>query len=107
MTELTAKQARVIEQIKARIMDASYGHTADSYEIKRFEITLPQEDGGLAFLAVVTGMKNDEGTLASALCRDHRLIMIGQNGGTELLNPKKKGRTINRGLWHVLHNLTD
>ncbi len=107
MTKLTAKQAKVIEHIKARIMDVNYGHTAASYEIKRFEITLPQEDNGLAFLVVETGMKNDEGTLASCLCRDHRLIMIGQNGGTELLNPKKKGRTINRGLWHVLHNLTD
>jgi hypothetical protein len=41
------------------------------------------------------------------MARDSRHIMIGSSGGTELLNPKKKGRTINRGIWHVLHNLTD
>ncbi len=107
MTELTAKQAKAIEYIKAKILDANYGHTATSYEIKKFEITLPQENNDQAYLMVETGMKNDEGTLASMLCRDHRLIAVGQNGGTELLNPKKKGRTINRGLWHVLHNLAD
>lgn len=106
--ELTDKQAKVIEQIKARILHANYGPSA-SYEIKRFEITLPKEgdDLALAFLITETGMKNDEGTLASCFCRDHRVIMIGRNGGTELLNPKKKGRTINRGLWHVLHNCVE
>lgn len=107
MTELTAKQARVIQQIKTAILSVKYGYTESSYEIKRFEITLPKEGEDLAFLVTETGRKNDEGTLASCICRDHRVIMIGRNGGTELLNPKKKGRTVNRGLWHVLHNPVD
>jgi hypothetical protein len=107
MTELTAKQAKIVAHIKAEILNARYGRTAGSYEIKRFEVTLPREGSDLAFLIVETGMRNDEGTLASMLCRDRRHVMIGPNGGTELLNAKKRGRTINRGLWHVLHNLVE
>jgi hypothetical protein len=107
MTELTAKQAKIVADIRAVILTSRYGSAAGSYEIKRFDVTLPREDSDLAFLFVETGMRNDEGTLAAVLCRDRRHIMIGPNGGTELLNAKKKGRTINRGLWHVLHNLVD
>lgn len=107
MTDLTAKQAKTVADIKAAILSSRYGCAAGSYEIKRFEVTLPREGSDLAFLIVETGMRNDEGTLASVLCRDRRHIMIGPNGGTELLNPKKKGRTINRGLWHVLQNLVE
>lgn len=106
-SELTAKQAKIVAHIKAEILNVKHGCTAGSYEIKRFEVTLPREDSDLAFLFVETGMRNDEGTLASMLCRDRRHIMIGPNGGTELLNPKKKGRTINRGLSHVLWNPVD
>jgi hypothetical protein len=105
MTELTKKQAEVIEWIREHVLDRKYGHTAASYEIKRFEVTLPQVAKGRAFLVVTTGMKNDEDTLAEALCRDYRHIMIGSSGGLELLNPKKKGRAINKGKFRVLNNL--
>lgn len=105
MTELTKKQTEVIEWVRGHVLDRKYGHTAASYEIKKFEVTLPLSAKGRAFLVVTTGLKNDEGTLAESLCRDHRHIMIGSSGGTELLNPKKKGRTINRGLFKVLNNL--
>jgi hypothetical protein len=105
MTELTKKQADVIEWIREHVLDRKYGHTAASYEIKKFEVTLPLSAKGRAFLVVTTGLIGDEDTLAEVLCRDYRHIMIGSSGGTELLNPKKKGRTINRGLFHVLNNL--
>lgn len=107
MFELTTKQTAAIELIRSRILSVRYGHTAAKFEIKRFEITMPKSEKGLAFVFVECGMIGDEGTLAERVCRDRRHIMVGRNGGTELLNPRKKGRTINRGLWKVLQNLAD
>lgn len=101
---LNSKQQAAADRIRERILDARYGHTKDSYEIKRFEIH-QRADLQMAFLVVETGLKNDEGTAASILCRDYRHILLGVKGGVELLNPKRKGRTINRGMLNVLHNL--
>ena len=101
---MTPKQQARIDQIKQILLARRYGSTAASYEIKRFEIQ-ERDDSDLVFLAVESGLIGDEGTMAALLARDYRLIMVGPAGGVELLNPKKKGRTINRGLFHVLNNL--
>lgn len=101
---LAAKQQEAVDFIRNRILDAKYGHTKGSYEIKKFEVR-QLDDCRRVFLVVETGLKGDEETFASILGRDYRHIMIGTSGGVELLNPKKKGRTINRGMFHVLHNL--
>lgn len=49
------------------------------YEIKRFE-TKQYDDGDLS-VTIVTGIPNDEGTLAEALCRDYYIFAIGRKGG--------------------------
>lgn len=77
MIELTKKQAEVIEWIRANILARKYGHTAASYEIKKFEVMLPKSAKGRAFLVVTTGMIGDEDTPAEDLCRDYLHIMIG------------------------------
>jgi len=102
---MNAKQAARVEAFRDQILKAKYGHTAASYEIKQFKVTEYDADTPI-YLVCETGLIGDEGTAASILCRDYRLISIGVLGGCELMNPKVKGRTINRGMWHCLHNLT-
>lgn len=106
ISQITAKQQARIDAFHERILDAKYGHTKASYEIKVFEVN-QLDDCPLVFLTIETGRIGDEGTMASCLCRDRRLIAIGVNGGCRLLNPKRKGKTINKGMWHCLHNLAD
>lgn len=101
---MTEQQAKTIEHIRESVLRRRYGHTQASYEIKQFEIsTLPDCD--LVFLVVETGLKGDEGTMASVLCRDHRHIKIGVRGGCELLNSTSP-RTQSKGIFNVLNNLT-
>lgn len=101
---MTPKQAAMIDLLKARILErnAAWGAT----EMKHFAIEDVREDSDLVFMVIEVGSPNDEGTLASVFCRDRRHIMIGPNGGCTLLNPKVKGKTRNRGVFHCVHNLT-
>jgi hypothetical protein len=71
---MNAKQINVIEIIKKEMMQGRY-------EIKKAETT--DCDFFVSFVIEV-GMPDDEGTLASALCRDYRHFFIGKRGGVTL-----------------------
>ena len=62
-----------------------YGSTKDSYEIKKFDVRVTESDVlknyKFVSVAIETGLKNDEGTMASLLARERALIFIGKNGG--------------------------
>lgn len=76
------------------------------YELKKFEVT-HLEGSSVTYLVIELGMVNDEGTMASILCRNYRHISIhgtGRRKGYHLLNAKKK--TESKGYWNVLHALT-
>lgn len=78
---------------------------ADGYEVKRFDITEPENKGGAMFVLVETGMVGDEGTLAAIFARETRHIMVTKGGGTRLLNAADKRHS--RGLWNCCHRLTE
>ena len=99
---MTPKQTKTIEVLKNQI--ESRNARTGKADLKQFEIV--ESDTGLVFVVISFGLPKDEGTLASLLCRDYRHIKIGTQGGCELLNPKRKGHTINRGIFHCVHNLT-
>jgi len=98
---MKAKQAQTLEALKKRIMErnACWGST----EVKKLEVS---DEGDLVFLVMVVGAPGDEGTFAAIFARDYRHIMIKRGGGCQLLNPKAKGATRNRGIFHCVHNLT-
>lgn len=78
---MTKAQERVINHIKKELPRFDF-YSEDGYEIKKFEVT-PLEGCGIISVYIETGMKNDEGTLAEALCRKHRHFFVGVRGGIE------------------------
>jgi hypothetical protein len=100
--EISPSQQVTIDRLVSLIADQN--SRVGLTEQKRFELT-QFEDSPIIFMTIEYGMPNDEGTSAAVFARDFRHIMIGKNGGCELMNPKKKGRTINRGLYHCSNNL--
>jgi len=73
------------------------------HEVKKFEVT-HFKGGSQTFVTVETGLVDDEGTMASVVCRDYRHIAISKRGGLKLLNAKVKRDS--EGFWNVLHKLT-
>lgn len=71
-------------------------------EIKKFSMTYDEELGH-GFVVVETGMLDDEGTMASLVCRDYRHVHVTQSGAVKLMNPKTKGQAC--GWFNVVHGL--
>ena len=84
---MTKKQKMVIERIKSEIPRFDF-YNSDDYEIKTFEV---EENEYFVSVYFVTGRKNDEGTMASILCRKYRHAFIGKNGG--IRTPGRNGKT--------------
>ena len=109
--KLTAKQEQVLNSLKRDILEHD-GMGSNEYEYKGWEVT--EAYGNRVFLSSTVGMVNDKGTMAEIFCRPHRLIVIGPNGGTTLLNPatydlkKQKMVSIRKrsGYWHTVHAQT-
>lgn len=79
---MTKSQEKMIESLKKAILEFdTHGSKELIATFKKIEI----EDLGYAIsFYVVTGFAEDEGTLAEALCRNFRHIMIGKRGGLKI-----------------------
>lgn len=84
---MTKAQELTIEKIKKAIPEFDY-YNSDEYEIKQFEV---EENEYFVSVYFVTGMKNDEGTMAAVICRKYRHCFIGKNGGIRV--PRRRGKT--------------
>lgn len=103
---LTAAQEKAIARFKERLVLAHYGSTADSYEIKEFEVKITKYDSGAPFVSVVaeTGSKGDEGTYGSIFCRRRVHLSVGPRGAAKVLNYKKgQGPSKWGGWWDAAH----
>lgn len=60
-------------------------------EFKEWEVR-KLEDTDLIAVYSVVGLVEDEGTMASLICRTYRHIFIGKNGGYATYVDKKKGK---------------
>lgn len=95
---MTRAQELTIEKIKKEIPHFDF-YNSDNYEIKEFEV---EENEYFVSVYFVTGMKNDNGTMASLLCRKHRHAFIGKNGGIKV--PRRNGKTFHRSSLFDLMN---
>lgn len=95
---LTPAQAGKLDALRARLPEFDFYGSPDRYEIKKLEISQAEPDPELAalcasvgirvrhpdiFVSIVTGMKDDDGTLAEIYCRKYRHLKIGPRGGME------------------------
>lgn len=91
---MTSAQKRVIDRLRAELPFAYDSQKIGHSELKRFEV---EERELFVSVFAVVGSKGDEGTMAAAMCRENRVIVIGKRGAVELINAKKK--TQRKG-WH-------
>lgn len=72
--------------------------TEGTKEFKRIQVN-KFPGSPLVFLQAEVGLINDEGTVASIICRDHHFVRIGKRGGLDAMN--KNGTWID-GM-HAIH----
>lgn len=100
---LTQRQQDRINFFRSNLIARRVGEAhAAKYEFKRFEV---EERDGLCFLKIEIGRIGDEGTMASVLARDYRLIMIGKRGGLDLLNAQYKSKS--EGIYNAMYALVE
>lgn len=69
----------MVKKIKQDVMKVfDFSHGEGKYELKEFTVS---ENKYFVSVVAEVGMKNDEGTLASILCRNRVHLYIGQRGG--------------------------
>ena len=81
---MTKSQERAITNLR-RCVEKDYLYD-EQYEIKRWEIE--ELKYGKISVVFTTGLKNDDGTLASIFCRDTGHVFIGKKGGMCCYNTK-------------------
>lgn len=85
---MTRQQENVIARIKRTVVQEICPN-GTQYELKEFEVT---EYDHFVALYCVTGLKDDEGTLAAVYCRDRLHLFIGKRGGiTYPVDTKRHG----------------
>ena len=95
---MTPAQSRTLATFLSRLPDFDFYGSPDRYEIKKLELSQAEPDPELTallvsvgmrpkhpsvFVSVVTGMVDDEGTLAEVYCRKYRHLCIGPRGGLQ------------------------
>ena len=76
---MTKYQKIMVERIKRYIEKHDLFNNDPKYEFKEFNVK--ETDYGIVIVYSVTGLKNDEGTIAAVFCRTKRYIFIGKRGG--------------------------
>lgn len=119
---LTPAQARTLDEIRSRLPEFDFYGRPDDYEIKKLELSQAEPDPEIialrtrlgmraerpsVFVDIITGMKNDAGTMAEIYCRKRRFFKIGPRGGIESSPISRKGfrpvsmfDLLNREHWH-------
>ena len=114
----SAKIKATADELTAEIL--ANNSTLGNYEIKEVELKIHESKGEpftigdkvitkgyhkvFGSLSIRVGIVDDEGTLAQAFCRDYRHIHIGERGGLELMNAKKKSKSCGR--FYAVHAAT-
>lgn len=95
---LTRAQIRTLDALRARLPEFDFYGRPECYEIKQFELSQAVPDPELVallasagirsrrpdvFIQIVTGLKDDAGTMAEVYCRKYRHLKIGPRGGIE------------------------
>jgi len=95
---MTKYQEKAVERIKRYIEEHDLHGNDERYEFKEF--TVEETDYGTVIVYSVTGLKNDEGTMAAIFCRRRRHIFIGKRGGLKSSKwDSEKKKSINLQGW--------
>jgi hypothetical protein len=95
---MTKQQEIMVERIKRYIEKHDLFNNDPRYEFKEFSVE--ETDYGTVIVYSVTGLKNDEGTMAAIFCRNKRHIFIGKRGGLKSSKwDSKKNKSINLQGW--------
>lgn len=84
---LSRSQIRALLAIEKEIPKFDFYGDREKYEIKLFEIKQFSRDPDLyrepgpVYVTIITGLKNDAGTMAEIYCRKYRHFSIGPRGG--------------------------
>lgn len=99
---MTKAQEAAIQRIKRYIEQHDLYRNDPKYEFKEF--TVEETDYGTIIVYSVTGLKDDEGTLAAVFARNRRQIFIGKRGGLRGLkwDDKRKKTTYLTGWSDVM-----
>lgn len=99
---MTRAQEIAVQKIKRYIEQNDMRKNDPGYEFKEF--TVEDTDYGTVIVYSVTGLKEDEGTLASVFGRTTRHIFIGKRGGLKCpkWDSKRKKSTYLTGWSNVL-----
>lgn len=84
---MTKMQEMKVNMIKKQAENLHHSYSS-SYEIKQWEV---KENEFFVSVVVEVGLKSDEGSLASILCRDRLQVFIGKKGGAKI--PVYNGKT--------------
>lgn len=90
---MTNKQIETLVKVLKRANTLEF--KKGEYEIKRYEV---EECHYFVSVFLEVGQKNDEGTLASIICRDKVQLFIGKRGGITYPVKSKQGKYITRRL---------
>lgn len=85
---MTKAQEKTLNKIKGVIPEFDF-FCSNGYEVKEW-IEYEPYLNGMFMVSFTTGMKDDEGTLASVFCRKHRMFWVGVRGGIYILNSNQK-----------------
>lgn len=96
---MTEAQIRALNRLIHEIAENAYG---DNDEFKEYEVSEVGSRGTIALYAV-TGLKDDEGTLAAIFCRNSYHIFISIRGGLRFVNDRGKVKPIKRAFQAMKH----
>jgi hypothetical protein len=78
---MTKAQEKAVEKIRRYVEERDLHKRNPNYEIKTFEVKESEQGYDFVEVYCVSGMKDDDGTMAAVCCRVTRQIFIGPRGG--------------------------
>ena len=89
---LTPAQVRTLNALRRDLPRFDYYGRPEKYETKKFELSqyvsapdmperIARACSASVYVYIVTGRRDDDGTMAAALCRKYRHLSIGPRGG--------------------------
>lgn len=81
---MTRSQTEILAQIRASMLDGG------RYEVKQ---EIFNNLGFFISYTLEVGLPNDDGTLASLICRTYKQFFIGKRGGVTLIHTNSNGKS--------------
>lgn len=99
-------QARTLETFLSLMLKNKSNGGRSEVEIKKFETSMHlmgENRSPLFFATIEVGLVNDEGTMAEVLCRDCRMVLLGEKGSIRLMSTKLRSKKKTSGMFNALH----